>query len=266
MGQVDNPRVYGLYSICASGLFMLSTRWYRWPSSAIPAGKRWPVVPSFRWLNDGAAHQRHARLIGVGLFTLLFAFATTAGASTLRQEAQPKALGSLSVAGGVTVNGSPAQPTQTIFAGDTLLTTNTGTATFTVSGQGSFKIAPLSQVSFSDGTRYIMELKQGTVVMDTFSAHSNLAMRIGDYIVMADPTASQAAIIIKAESNGAGVISCSPGAGHLPRQEQTAGGDGQHRVPRAGGESRGWSTGHPARERSATARSQRRLAERGFGE
>lgn len=150
-----------------------------------------------------------------GSFALLFAFGITAGASTMRQQSQPKALGSLSVAGGVTINGSPAQPTQTIFAGDTVVTTNTGTATFTVGGQGSFKIAPLSQVSFSNVPRYVIELKQGTVVMDTFTQSPDLALRVGDYIVMADPTAAQASIIIKAESSGSGVITCASGGAHI---------------------------------------------------
>lgn len=173
------------------------------------------MVPSFRCLNGRAAQPRRAIVMRGGSFALLFAFGITAGASTMRQQSQPKALGSLSVAGGVTINGSPAQPTQTIFAGDTVVTTNTGTATFTVGGQGSFKIAPLSQVSFSNVPRYVIELKQGTVVMDTFTQSPDLALRVGDYIVMADPTAAQTSIIIKAESSGSGVITCASGGAHI---------------------------------------------------
>src|SRR5690242_9643743 len=113
-----------------------------------PSWKEIAMVSSFRCLNDRAAYPVRAMVMYAGSLALLFAFGITAGASTLRQQSQPKALGSLSVAGGVTINGSPAQPTQTIFAGDTVATTSTGAATFTIGGQGSFKIAPSSQVSF----------------------------------------------------------------------------------------------------------------------
>lgn len=174
------------------------------------------MVPIFGCRDRVRGHRRRSALVAlVESFGLLLMFALPAGASSLKQQRQPKPLGSLSVVGGVTVNGSPAQPAQTVFAGDTLATSNNGTATFTVSGQGSFKIAPLGQVSFSDDQRYIIELKRGTVVMNTFAAHSNLALRIGDYIVVADPVAAQAAIVIKGQAGGSGLVSCLAGGAHI---------------------------------------------------
>lgn len=148
-------------------------------------------------------------------FALVWSAAGLASAHPIQQQTERKPLGSLSVVGGVVVNDAPAQPGQTVFAGDILTTKDGASATFTVSGKGSFKIAPLSQVSFSENPRYVVELREGTVLVNTLTERSDLALRYADYVVMADPSAAQAVIMVKREADGSGLVSCVSGGAHI---------------------------------------------------
>ena len=54
---------------------------------------------------------------------------------------------------------APAE--STVFTGDTVRTADTATATFTLSGKGSFGIASRTQLVFTGNQQYLAELKSG---------------------------------------------------------------------------------------------------------
>ena len=122
----------------------------------------------------------------VALAALLVALSLTASYTRVsaqeRQKEEP--LGSLSSTGEVYVNDSPAPAESTIFAGDTLRTRETGTATFTMSGKGDLKVSRQSQLVFSDGSQYAAELKAGTIVLDSSSGPTGVTLRAGGFVVV----------------------------------------------------------------------------------
>jgi len=127
-----------------------------------------------------------AILLGlVALGSLLLVLSLTASYSRVSaQERQKEPLGSLSSTGEVYVNNSPAPAESTIFAGDTLRTGETGTATFTVSGKGDLKVSRQSQLVFSDGAQYAAELNAGTIVLDSSSGPTGVTLRAGGFVVV----------------------------------------------------------------------------------
>ena len=124
-------------------------------------------------------------LVRVALRALLLVLSLTASyARVPAQERQEEPLGSLTSTGEVYVNNSPAPAESTIFAGDTLRTGETGTATFTVSGKGDLKVSRQSQLVFSDGSQYAAELKAGTIVLDSSSGPTGVTLRAGGFVVV----------------------------------------------------------------------------------
>src|ERR1700675_4485593 len=104
--------------------------------------------------------------------------------ASLPQEPERKPLGVLSTVGEVYVNESRAPSESTVFPGDKLRTGESGAATFTVSGRGSLKISPKTQLSFVDDSRYVAVLDQGTVVMSVFGEAAKFATRTGEFVVI----------------------------------------------------------------------------------
>jgi hypothetical protein len=107
------------------------------------------------------------------------------------QEQQPAAgkeqehvVGSLSTAGEVYVNDSPAVPESTIFSGDRVRTGPTGAATFTVSGRAALKVFPQSQVVLSVNNQFAAELEAGTVVLSTVAGGSGMLLRMGNLVLV----------------------------------------------------------------------------------
>ncbi len=142
--------------------------------------------------------------------------AASAGAASKRQEKE--ALGSLSTVGNVYVNGSIAPSESTIFPGDTLLTSDTGSATFTVSGKGSLKISSQTHLIFSSEPRYLAEMTSGTVVMTTFSG-AELGLKIGNFVVTPVIQTQQSSSRIEKTAFGSFVIACLDGSvGVIPIQ------------------------------------------------
>src|SRR6266403_1577185 len=92
-------------------------------------------------------------------------------AHAVPQEQQKESLGSLSSIGEVYVNDSAAPVESTIFSGDRLRTGESGTATFTVSGKGTLKVLPRSEVVFPGNYQFAAELKNGTVVLSSVSKY-----------------------------------------------------------------------------------------------
>lgn len=155
---------------------------------------------------------------------VLFSFALPAGARTpnpARQAQTPQAVGSLSSAGSVLVNGSPAPADVTIFSGDVVRTTE-GSAAFSLSGKGAFKLAPHSEMAFQADPRYTGELRAGTVLMNSFGGATDISLRVGNYVVAPVIQADQSASKIERHSDGSFTIACLGGSvGLIPLEGAT---------------------------------------------
>src|SRR6202140_5836989 len=84
----------------------------------------------------------------------LCALPLMAGAPRAARKAQNQALGSMTTVGPVYINGVPAPADLTIFPGDTLKTGELGSAAFSISGKGWFKIFSKSGMVFPPDPRY----------------------------------------------------------------------------------------------------------------
>ena len=128
------------------------------------------------------------------------------------QEQQGQALGSLTTVGEVYVNDATAPADSTIFAGDTLRTSGTSTATFTLSGKGSFQISPNTEIAFAGGPQYGAELKFGKVVMSSLNGATGINLRTGSSVVVAVAEGEQSTSNIEAPSDGSFVVTCVSGS------------------------------------------------------
>lgn len=137
------------------------------------------------------------------------------------QQRQP--LGSLSTIGEVYVNDARAPAESTVFSGDTLRTSEAGSATFVMSGKGSFKIAPQSQLVFAGDPGYVAELKSGTVVMSSFGGATDVILRIGNFVVVQVLQGEQSAAKIAREADGSFLISCLDGSVGVIRLQGSSG-------------------------------------------
>jgi hypothetical protein len=126
------------------------------------------------------------------------------------QQKQP--LGSLSSVGQVYVNNSVAPAESTLFTGDALRTDDTSTATFTISGKGSFQIAARSQLVFTGNPQYVAEFKSGIVVMSSLSGPSGVNLRVGNFALVAVTQNQQSTSSIESAADGSFLISCSEGS------------------------------------------------------
>ncbi|PYT52323.1 MAG: hypothetical protein DMG43_12050 [Acidobacteria bacterium] len=118
------------------------------------------------------------------LVLLLFLFPALSRARSVSQEKEREPLGSLTRVGEVYVNDSPAPAEITIFSGDRVRTGDSGSATFNMSGKGSLKISPRSQVLFSGKYEYTAELEAGVVAMNSINGPNGLTLRIGSDVVV----------------------------------------------------------------------------------
>jgi hypothetical protein len=148
-------------------------------------------------------------------FILLPAIAQGASSSTKTQDKE--ALGSLSSVGEVYVNDIPAPAESTLFTGDVLRTGVAGTASFTTSGKGSFKITSRSQLVFTGSVQYVAELKSGTVVMSSLSGPAGINLRAGKFVVVAVTQGDQSTSKIDTAADGSFLVTCVEGSvGVLP--------------------------------------------------
>jgi ferric-dicitrate binding protein FerR (iron transport regulator) len=146
----------------------------------------------------------------LALQLILFTALATARPASGAQEKEP--LGSLSSVGQVYVSNAVVPGESTIFTGDTLRTDDTATATFTISGKGSFEIASRSQLVFTGSQQYVAELKSGTVVMSSMSGASGINLRIGNFVVVGVTQAVQSTAKIDSAAGGSFLITCSEGS------------------------------------------------------
>jgi hypothetical protein len=129
---------------------------------------------------------------------------------TRSQEKQP--LGSLSSAGEVYVNNSPAPADATIFTGDTIRTGATGTATFTSSVEGTFQVLGGSQIAFNGGDQYVSELQAGTVVVSSQRGPQGLSVRSGSYTVVGATEGELTSAKIERVADGSFAVTCLGGS------------------------------------------------------
>jgi hypothetical protein len=154
-----------------------------------------------------------AAVLLIQLLALQFLFPQWAhGAARRPQEQQKTALGSLSTFGEVYVNDAMAPLESTIFPGDTLRTGGAGTAIFTLSGKGSFKISPDTQIVFSGDPQYIAELKSGSAVMSSLSGSTGINLRAGNSVVVAVTEGEQSSSNIQTSPDGSFFVSCLDGS------------------------------------------------------
>jgi len=156
-----------------------------------------------------ASHLTFCFIHALAMQLVLFPILADALPTSRAQEKQP--LGSLSSIGPVYVGDSVAPASSTIFTGDTLRLGDAATATFTISGRGSFEIASQSQLVFTGSQQYVAELKSGTVVMSSSSGSSGITLRIGNHVVLAVTQGEQSTAKIDGAADGSFVISCTQG-------------------------------------------------------
>jgi ferric-dicitrate binding protein FerR (iron transport regulator) len=154
---------------------------------------------------------------------LLASLSAAATSSRTRSQSNKQALGSLTVSGEAYVNGAAAPSESTIFVGDTLRTGADGTATFTLSGKGSFKVAPQSEIVFSGESQYVAVLEGGTVILNSFPGATDVTLRIGNYIAGPVVQAEESSAKIERHSDASVVVTCLSGSVGLIPLEGTTG-------------------------------------------
>jgi hypothetical protein len=153
---------------------------------------------------------------------LLGALPLMAGAPRAARKAQNQALGSVTTVGPVTINGVPAPADLTIFPGDTLKTNDMGSATFSISGKGSFKLLSNSEIVFPPDPRYTAELKAGSVLMNSFNGATDISLRVGNYVVAPVIEAQQSAAQVVRHADGSYTVTCLEGSvGLIPLEGAT---------------------------------------------
>ena len=148
----------------------------------------------------------HLLALELVLFTALAGARPASGA----QEKQP--LGSLSTVGQVYVSNVVVPAESTIFTGDTLRTDDMATATFTVSGKGSYAIASRSQLLFTGSQQFVAELKAGTVVMSSMNGPSGINLRAGNFVVVAVTQGEQCTAKIDSATDGSFLVTATEGS------------------------------------------------------
>jgi hypothetical protein len=129
------------------------------------------------------------------LLLVLYALPIPSYGSGPQQEQPREPLGSLTSVGEVYLNDSPASGESTIFPGDRIRTGVTGSAAFSMSGKGTLKISPQSQVVFPGNYQFTAALEAGTIVLDTITGPKGLTLRIGNNVVV--PYTRQRSVTLK---------------------------------------------------------------------
>ena len=152
----------------------------------------------------------------------LYALPLMAGAPRAARKAQNQALGSVTTVGPVYINGVPAPADLTVFPGDTLKTADMGSAAFSISGKGSFKILSNSEMVFPPDPRYTAELKTGSVVMNSFNGATDISLRVGNYVVAPVIEAQQSTSQVVRPADGSFTVTCLEGSvGMIPLEGAT---------------------------------------------
>ena len=163
-----------------------------------------------------AAGQTRRPTISIGLVQLvallLLLPALSRAQVLLPQETEREPLGSLTSMGEAYVNASPAPAEITIFSGDRVRTGESGSAMFNMSGKGSLKLSPRSQVLFSGKYEYTAELEAGAVVMNSVSGPNGFTLRIGNDVLVPSMKEHTVLASIDRAPDGSFLVTCSDGA------------------------------------------------------
>jgi hypothetical protein len=84
-----------------------------------------------------------------------------------------------------------------------------------MSGKGTLKIAPLSQVVFSGDLQFTAELEAGTIALNTIAGPSGLSLRIGNYVAVPYSRSQSTTIEVTRAPNGAVIVACVAGTAGL---------------------------------------------------
>ena len=147
---------------------------------------------------------------------------TSAHAQAASADPQRQSIGSLNTMGEVYVNETRAPSELAIFPGDAVRTGETGMATLTTIGKGSFQISRRSQVVFSANPQYLAELKLGTISLKSAGGTGLGVVRAGNFVVVQTNRGEQTAAVIEGAADGSFLITCSAGnMGVIPMQESS---------------------------------------------
>lgn len=119
-----------------------------------------------------------------GPLVLLMALAIPSCLRAAHQEQARVSIGSLTSLGEVYVNDSPTPVMSTPALGAKIRTGESGEATLAVTGKGTLKIRPLSQIVLSGNDQYAAELEKGTVLVNSVPGSEGLILRVGNYVVV----------------------------------------------------------------------------------
>lgn len=165
-------------------------------------------------------NERVLRICALAMACLALCALAGAGVAQAASRQAKEALGSLSAAGNVYVNGTPVLASElTIFSGDTVLTGDDSSATFTMSGKGSFKIFQQTHLVFAAEPRYLAEMTAGSVVMTSFANATEMGLKIGSFVVAPVVETQESSSRIDRTADGSFAIACLDGSvGVLPVQ------------------------------------------------
>src|SRR5262249_30615111 len=96
-------------------------------------------------------------------------------------------------------------------SGDKIRTGEAGEATLAISGKGTLKIQPLSQVVLSGNDQYAAELEKGTVLVNSGPGADRLILRIGNYVVVPTIPTQLTTLRIAREQDGSFLVYCLDG-------------------------------------------------------
>jgi ferric-dicitrate binding protein FerR (iron transport regulator) len=148
-------------------------------------------------------------------FYLLLAFSLAlsipASLRASQQEPSKESLGSLTSLGEVYVNDSPTPVMSTPSLGAKIRTGESGEATLAVTGKGSLKIRPLSQIVLSGNDQYVAELEKGTVLVNSVPGADGLILRVGNYVVVSTVRSVATASRIARAEDGSFQVYCLDG-------------------------------------------------------
>lgn len=147
-----------------------------------------------------------ARLLA---FSLALSIPVCLRASQQEQSKEP--LGSLTSLGEVYVNDSPTPVMSSPSLGAKIRTGESGEATLAVTGKGTLKIRPLSQIVFSGNDQYVAELEKGTVLVNSVPGSDGLILRVGNYVVVSTVRSLATASRIARAQDGSFQVYCLDG-------------------------------------------------------
>ena len=172
-------------------------------------------IPVILTTTPHSAGQTRRPTISIGLVqlvALLLLLPALSRAQVLPQETEREPLGSLTSMGEAYVNASQAPAEITIFSGDRVRTGESGSATFNMSGKGSLRLSPRSQVLFSGKYEYTAELEAGAVVMNSVSGPNGFTLRIGNDVLVPSMKEHTVLASIDRAPDGSFLVTCSDGA------------------------------------------------------